>query len=40
MEHRIEDRIDPGTVERLKALRDGTEAPPASPSMPEPGDEA
>lgn len=40
MEHRIEDRIDPGTVERLKALRDGSAAPPASPSLPEPGDES
>jgi predicted RNA-binding protein with PIN domain len=40
MEHRIEDRIDPGTVERLKALRDGLAARPASPGLPQPGDEA
>ncbi len=40
MDHRIEDRIDSSTVERLKALREGLAAPPASPSLPKPGNES
>jgi len=35
MSHRIEDRIDPDTVERLKALRDELSAQPEEPSRPE-----
>lgn len=34
MGHRIEERIDPGTVERLKALRDELAAPPEGLSRP------
>jgi predicted RNA-binding protein with PIN domain len=39
MSHRIEDRIDPSTVDRLKALRDelaAREGKPESPETPEP----
>jgi hypothetical protein len=35
MSHRIEDRIDPDTVERLKALRDELAAQPEEPSRSE-----
>ena len=37
MGHRIEETIDAGTVERLKALRDELEAPPEKPSRPQEG---
>lgn len=37
MGHRIEDRIDPGTMEKLKALRDKLAAEPGEDGPPEPG---
>ena len=38
--HRIEERIDPGTVDRLKALRDELTGLPEKPSRPGSGSEA
>jgi predicted RNA-binding protein with PIN domain len=34
MGNRIEDRIAPGTLDKLKALREGTEEPPEKPAEP------
>lgn len=39
MSHRVEERIDPGTVERLKVLRDGLAARPEEPHRPGLGSE-
>jgi predicted RNA-binding protein with PIN domain len=39
MSHRIEERVDPETVERLKALRDELSGQPEEPSPPEQGSE-
>lgn len=40
MSHRIEERIDPGTVDRLKALRDELALQPDEPDRPERGSDA
>jgi predicted RNA-binding protein with PIN domain len=40
MNHRIEDRVDPKTVDRLKALRDELAAQPDEAAAPERGSEA
>ena len=40
MNHRIEDRIDPSTVDRLKALRDELAARPGSTGPPDQGSES
>jgi predicted RNA-binding protein with PIN domain len=40
MSHRIEERIDPGTVDRLKALRDELAKQPEGPGRPERGSDA
>jgi len=37
MSHRVEERIDPGTVDRLKALRDELATAPEEPGGPEQG---
>jgi predicted RNA-binding protein with PIN domain len=40
MSHRIEERIDPGTMDRLKALRDQLAAPPEGKDRPDEGFDA
>jgi predicted RNA-binding protein with PIN domain len=40
MNYRIEDRVDPGTVDRLKALRDQSAAEPDKEGAPEQGSDA